>query len=209
MEKLQIILLILFLIFFAVDLFLVPKWIKSKIIIKNSYYNFSMRYGVNRSSYLKTIIGLFVVSSIIDPPGSADFLVLLAIYFVFILSMIYEVYIKPQHQGTDKPDFENKHLDCIYGILVYPFEYLNSEKKLYSVPNGHRSWSWSAFVIPEYWYFSRELLGAGYLTWILLVPYMILVSLFGLPAIFIIIAVRIVSGLYAQRIFFSKYGKWA
>lgn len=209
MEKLQINLLILFIPLFTVDLLLVPKWIKSKIKIKNSYYNFSVRYGGSRSKYLKIIFGLFVVASIIAPPGSADFLILLVIYFSFIFSMLYEVYLKSQHQRLDTLEFENKQLDCFYGILVYPFEYLNSQKKLHPVPNEQKTWSWSAFFIPEYWYFSRELLGAGYLAWLLLVPYMFFISLLGLPAIFIIIAIRILSGLFAERIFFSKYGKWA
>ena len=110
------------------------------------------------------------------------------------------------------PEGQNKinPLDSIAGLLVYPFEYLTTKKKFHSAPQGILKWSWAAFLIPEYWYFNNEILGAGYASIALLLAYLSISYEFSVnAAIITILFVRVVSGFIGNRLYFTMYGKWA
>ena len=115
----------------------------------------------------------------------------------------------PTNSWSEEQNIKNP-MDSIAGFLVYPFEYLNTNKRFYSVPQKTMKWSWAAFFIPEYWYFYNEILGAGYASIALLMAYLSISYEFSFNAAIMTIAVvRVGSGLIGNRLYFAMYGKWA
>ncbi len=210
MKDIEIIIGSIFLFVFVLDLSILPYAVSRNYSIKNNYYSFHQRYGVIRTSILKVLFGITVIIGIIDPPLNAGKLYIVVIcYSLYTLWSLILMFAAQPSSSSQKDLHDKKQLDSIVGFLVYPFEFLDSQKPFYDYVAINSKWSWSAFIIPEYWYFSHELLGAGYISWALLMLYFGLFFYFGAKAFICILLIRLISGAMGQKAYYAKHGKLA
>lgn len=96
--------------------------------------------------------------------------------------------------------------------LIYPFS-SDKAKKLNALPEKRPSWNWGAFLIPELWFLYHEIWGiffiiaAGYMTF-LFSSIFLQINPFGTPLLFMLLAVRLISGRYGSEIYFVMHGRW-
>jgi hypothetical protein len=209
MEIIQIIFAISFIFSFALDLSIFPYVVNKNYISNNKYYLFHQKYGVVRTTILKLLFGLFVIIGLIHPPFNVgEFYLIVIIYLVYLYWAFIALY--KAYSGDRKRDQLNRpnNLDSIVGFFAYPFEYLDSDKPIFNYKEKGIKWSWGAFILPEYWFFKNELLGAGYISWLLLFLYVGLLFSFGFSAIVVLLVIRIIFGLTGQKVYFLKYGNY-
>ena len=214
MENIASLLLYTFIPFIVVDLFVMPVAVRKNINSGNPYYNFHQKYGATRTSVLKFLIGCLAILGLNSSPvhlGKVYVTVIICFLYMgcnFII-VVLSMFALPTRSTADGQNSKNP-MDSIVGFLVYPFEYLNTNKRFYSLPQKTMKWSWAAFFIPEYWYFYNEMLGAGYVSIALLMAYLgISYEISFNAAIITIAVVRVVSGLIGNRLYYAMYGKWA
>ena len=206
-------LLYTFIPFIFIDIFTMRIAVRKKIDTQNKYYKFHQNYGIRRTSIIKFLIGCIAYAGLtgFPPMNKVYFTVSLcflymACNFIIITISIATSPINP----IPSNHLEENPLDSFEGFLVYPFEYLDTKKQFHTKHQETVRWSWKAFIIPEYWYFSNEILGAGYVSIALLFVYFSLSFVLSLKAVFmVILLVRIVSGCLGQRLYFAMYGKYA
>ena len=206
-------LLYAFIPFIFIDIFTMQFAVRKNIDTPNKYYKFHQNYGIRRASIIKFLIGCIAYAGLTGPPpfNKVYFTVLLCFLYMgcnFVI-VIFSLATSPKNP-TPSNHLEENPLDSFEGFLVYPFEYLDTKKQFHTKPQEKTKWSWKAFIIPEYWYFSNEILGAGYASIALLFVYFFLSLIMSLKVLFmIILLVRIVSGFFGQRLYFAMYGKYA
>ena len=203
-------LLIAFILFLSLDLLIIPFAVRKNLVVENRYYAFHKKYGVKRTSILKIILGVFLITGLADPGpnvGRAYFIIVL--YFAYLVRLfILILYALPEKPNEENYSLGNP-LDSLAGFLVYPFEYLDTNKQFHADQPKDMKWSWGAFLVPEYWYFNNEILGAGYISWAFLIFYLGISLAIGSKVLIAIVSIRILSGAFGQKLFYARYGKWA
>ena len=197
-------------LFLCLDLLIIPFAIKKNLAVENRYYAFHKKYGVKRTSILKIIIGLLVITGLADPPPNVGrtYLVIF-LYFAYLVWLFVLILSAPPDKTKEENNRLGSPLDSLAGFLVYPFEYLDTNKQFHADQPKVMKWSWGAFLVPEYWYFNKEILGAGYISWLFLIIYMGISLAFGSKVLIAIVSLRILSGAFGQKLYYARYGKWA
>jgi hypothetical protein len=199
-----------FLFFSVLDLFVSAHALQRGIDAKNRYYVFQKRYGARRTAMLKIAFVALMAPFFLSPPVyAADFLWLAVILYFEVVRLVIAVWRAARDRLQPSEPSKANPMDGIVGLLVYPLDYLDAGKPFFSGPPAGVKWSWGAFVLPEYWYFTNEILGAGYLSWLLLFPYVLLLLSVGSKAFIVILLIRLASGLFGQRLYFARYGRFA
>ena len=110
--------------------------------------------------------------------------------------------------GHSVPEPTPQQLFLAY--LIDPFASSNAHSLVHAYPEEKHRWCWGAFLLPEIWFLWNELWGASFVVIVAeAVVIMAFSSPLGLYAWFLgPLAVRLVSALWAQRIYYSRYGKW-
>ena len=210
MAKFNFILTLIFTSFLFLDLVILSIAVRNNLKVENKYYKFHKKYGVKRTSILKSILGISVIIGLLDPPVNIVKLYwILILYFVYLIWVFILIISAPADKETESLEINKNPLDGFVGFLVYPFEYLDTKKQFYPEQPEKLKWSWVAFFVPEYWYFSNEILGAGYISWTFLIIYFVLSFYFGIKIFFAIVLIRIISGAFGQKLYYARYGKWA
>jgi len=98
----------------------------------------------------------------------------------------------------------------ILAFLNDPFASPNTPTLVHTPPKEGARWCWGAFLIPEIWFLWNEFWGASFVVIVAEgVIAMAFSSALGLYAYVLgAITVRMVAALWADRIYYSRYGKW-
>ncbi|MFW9917436.1 MAG: hypothetical protein ACFFGZ_17655 [Candidatus Thorarchaeota archaeon] len=185
--------------------FLVPR----NYSVDGKYFRFHQKYGVQRTSILKFIFGFLVIIFMWDSPLNVEILPIVVIYCAYIAWLIFQI-CSILSATTKKHSKIPRHpLDSLVGFLIYPFEYLETRKSIFTVQSKKLRWSWGAFWLPEWWYFKNEILGAGYLSLLFLFIYLALFVALGMEGFLFMLFIRVISGLYGPKVYFAKHGQWA
>jgi hypothetical protein len=176
----------------------------------NYYGYFHSFYGIKRTTIVK-LLGLGFLFVVTFLKGWSHFRHTYVFYIVYLI-VVASSYAKglwPQwFKGIFSGQGTRNNLDSLAGLLVYPFNTLRADVSLYDHRSQPLGWSWKAFLLPEAWFFNREIVGAGCATLLMLALCFLLYSVAdpgsGL-ALFIL--VRVASGLYAHKLYYARYGK--
>lgn len=203
----QPILISLFIIIWILDLLVLSFLVPLNYAVDSKYYRFHQKYGVKRTSILKLVFGLPIIAFMWESPLNIEVVPIVLTYCAYMALLLYRLW-------SIFPDTIENHskkplhpLDSLIGFLIYPFDYLDTNKPIFRDQSEKFRWSWGAFWLPELWYFKNELLGAGYISLLLLFIYLGLFVALGKESLLFILFIRIISGLYGQRVFFAKYGQ--
>jgi hypothetical protein len=209
MNIIQPILLSLFTIFLVLDLFATLYLVPRNYSIESKYYEFHQKYGVNRTTILKLVFGFLIIIFMCESPIYVEIIPVVVTYCAHMGWLLYRIWaVFPDK--TDKHSKNPRHpLDCLVGFLTYPFAYLATSKSIFTDQSKKIRWSWGAFWLPEWWYFNNEILGAGYLSLLFLFIYLALFVALGVEGFLFMLFIRVISGLYGQKVYYAKYGQWS
>jgi len=102
--------------------------------------------------------------------------------------------------------------DTFLSTLIYPLDGYKAKKEIHIPPSKGPRWSWPAFIIPELWFMWHEIWGVSLLVVALEFAALRLVEVFKgyfllfYPVLFF--SIRIVVAIFANRIYFYRYGHW-
>ena len=147
-EPLQFIVLVLFIPAYFLDIFFAPGAIKKNLRIENSYINLHRRYGINRLFFIKLLLLPFFIYGIY---ANEYYFHKYNRFFVFIYSVFcywisIQIFLKRNDLYSKKYYFDNP-LDTFFGLLIYPFENLDSNKEIFLEYPKEYKWSWKAFFL--------------------------------------------------------------
>lgn len=205
---LESIFLITFIVIWVTDLFLVPIALRKGLSIDNRYYRFHQKYGLVRTSILKFFFGLLNIHLYLALRVHRSTLFVVFICSAYLMSNLFKIWRAAYNVENESKRLQRSPLDSLMGLLVLPFEYLDTKKPFYAEPLKSFNWSWGALLLPEWWYLNHEILGAGYLSLALIYIYMNLFSTFGGVSLVFIVLIWIISGLYGKKIYYSRWGEF-
>lgn len=208
MDTIHIILVSTSIIFWILDLFILPVIIIKNFPLENRYYNFHKKYGVKRTTILKFLFGFVIIYLLIASPFYIEAIPIVFFYIGYLTLSFFRTWQK--RFGGTEIDFTTirNPLDSLTGFLAYPFEYLDTGKPFFETKDKKLKWSWNAFLFPEWWYFSNEMLGAGYISWALLILYLGISLNSGVLSLIIIVLFRLVSGMLGPKVYYAKVGQY-
>lgn len=130
----------------------------------------------------------------------------------FIIRDLYSYLGLPRPKDLSEFDAKSFANDTMWGILIFYMDSYSSTKVIYTSPSSKSPWSWSAFIIPEFWFLWHEMLGAHAFFSLPLALYFI-VDNFGWPNLYVkysvivmIVLFHILAGAKGNRIFYARYG---
>lgn len=198
----------------AIDL-LFSRRITQETASRDDYAYVQYIYGTRRTTGLKLLcIGLVAFGAFIDPITYSSGIRRALFYFVVVQYSFYALSLAAAVIWPRKTTAEfslpaqKNNLDSLAGLLVYPFNSLRADVSLYDHRSQPLRWSWKAFLLPEVWFFNREIVGAGYATLLMLALCFLVYRTAGPgPGLALFILVRVASGLYAHKLYYARYGK--
>jgi hypothetical protein len=125
-------------------------------------------------------------------------------------SIVYLV-ISIRHYLSETESPKKIAKDAFWRFLLYPLENSSSPKPVFIPLERGPNWSWGAFIIPEVWFLWHEIWGASILALIaeIVAIQVIKPQGFGLyVAIAGVLSVRIFAGLWGNRVYYFRFGKW-
>jgi hypothetical protein len=190
------------------DIFGMP-FLHNKIYTKNAYAYMHHVYGLKRMTAIKIYLNLvlFILTFSIYYVAGRSYLYTF-VYFCIVVFLYLHGIWPGLFRDSFTPIKSQNNLDSLAGLLVYPFNSLRADVSLYDHRSQPLKWSWKAFLLPEAWFFYREIVGAGYAALLMLALCFLVYRTAGPgPGLALFVLVRVAFGLYAHKLYYARYGK--